>query len=123
MAVGVQGLAPYMMDVEATAYLGGAGRTALRLTAACDLRITSRLVLQPQVELDLYGEDDPETGVGSGLSQAEAGLRLRYEIRRELAPYLGVTWQRRFGDTADFARTAGEGDSDTRLVAGLRVWF
>ena len=83
----------------------------------------SRLLLQPQLEFDVYGEDDPETGVGSGLSEAEAGLRLRYEIRRELAPYLGVTWQRRFGDTADFARAAGERDSDTLLVAGLRVWF
>ena len=123
MAVGVQGRAPYMVDVEATAYLGGAGRTALRLEAASDLRLTSRLVLQPQLELDLYGEDDPETRIGSGLSLAEAGLRLRYEIRRELAPYLGVTWQRRFGDSADLARAAGEGDSDTRLVAGLRVWF
>ncbi len=123
MAVGVQGLAPYMLDVEATAYMGGAGRTALRLEAVHELRLTSRLVLQPQLELDLYGKDDPETRVGSGLSQAEAGLRLRYELRRELAPYLGVVWQRRFGDTADFARAAGDGDRDTRLVAGIRVWF
>ena len=123
LAVGMQGLAPYLIDVEATAYLGDEGRSALRLEAVYDLRITSRLVLQPLVELDFYGKDDPETGVGSGLSQAEAGLRLRYEIRRELAPYLGVTWQRRFGDTADFAQAAGEDDEDTRLVAGLRVWF
>jgi len=123
MAVGVQGLAPYMLDVGATAYLGGAGRTALRLEASSELRLTNRLVLQPQVEFDLYGEDDPETQIGSGLSKVEAGLRLRYELRRELAPYLGVTWQRRFGDTADFARAAGEDDADTRLVAGLRAWF
>jgi copper resistance protein B len=123
MAVGVQGLAPYMLDVEVTAYMGGAGRTALRLEGVYELRLTSRLVLQPQLELDLYGKDDPETRVGSGLSQAEAGLRLRYEIRRELAPYLGIVWQRRFGDTADFARAAGDSDHDTRLVAGIRVWF
>jgi copper resistance protein B len=103
--------------------MGGAGRTALRLEGVYELRLTSRLVLQPQLELDLYGKDDPETRIGSGLSQAEAGLRLRYEFRRELAPYLGVVWQRRFGDTADLARAAGDGDRDTRLVAGIRVWF
>jgi copper resistance protein B len=103
--------------------MGGAGRTALRLEAVYELRLTSRLVLQPQLELDLYGKDDPETRVGSGLSQAETGLRLRYELRRELAPYRGVVWQRRFGDTADFARAAGDSDRDTRLVAGIRVWF
>jgi copper resistance protein B len=119
----VQWLAPYRLDIAATGYLGDAGRTALRLETTWDLRLTRRLVLQPQLELDLYGEDDRETMTGSGLAEAEAGLRLRYELRRELGPYLGLTWQRRFGDTADFARAAGEDDEDTRLVAGLRVWF
>ena len=123
MTLGVEGLAPFRVEVEATAYAGGAGRTALRLEAAQELRLTRRLVLQPRLALDLHGRDDPETGTGSGLSQAEAGLRLRYELRRELAPYLGVTWERRYGDTADFARAAGEDDHDTRFVAGLRAWF
>ena len=122
-AFGIQGLAPYRFDVEATAYLGESGRTALRLEAEYDLLLTNRLVLQPLVQLDLYGKEDPATGTGSGLSEMEAGLRLRYEIRRELAPYVGVAWQRRFGDTADLARAAGEEIEDTRLVAGLRVWF
>ncbi len=122
-ALGIQGVAPYRVDVEATAYVGGSGRTALRLEAEYELLLTKRLVLQPVVQLDLYGKDDPATGTGSGLSEMEAGLRLRYEIRRELAPYLGVAWQRRYGDTADFARAAGEEVEDTRLVAGLRVWF
>ena len=122
-AFGIQGLAPYRLDVEATAYLGESGRTALRLEAEYELLLTNRLVLQPLVQLDLYGKEDPATGTGSGLSEMEAGLRLRYEIRREFAPYVGVAWQRRFGDTADLARAAGEEVEDTRLVAGLRVWF
>lgn len=123
MALGVDGLAPFRVEVEVTAYLGDTGRTALRLEAAQEFRLTRRLVLQPRLGLELYGKDDSETGTGSGLSQAEAGVRLRYELRRELAPYLGVTWERRYGDTADFARAAGEDDRDTRFVAGLRAWF
>ena len=124
MAVGVQGLAPYMVRRRGDRVPGwrrSHGPAARRCIATFGSRAGS--CCSRSVELDLYGEDDPETGVGSGLSLAEAGLRLRYEIRRELAPYLGVTWQRRFGDTADLARAAGEGDGDTRLVAGLRVWF
>jgi copper resistance protein B len=76
-------------------------------------------VLQPQIEADVYGKDDPGRRIGSGLSDIEAGLRLRYEIRRELAPYIGVHWVRRFGETADFAAD----DSDWHFVAGVRVWF
>jgi len=119
LALGIEGLAPQWFDVEAAIYLGGEGRTALRAEVSYDLLLTQRLVLQPQIEADVYGKDDPERGIGSGLSDIEAGLRLRYEIRRELAPYVGVHWVRRFGETADLA---GD-DSDTRFVAGVRVWF
>ncbi len=118
-ALGVDGLAPYWIDVEATFYVGDSGRTALRVEASHDMRITQRLILQPQVEFNAYGKDDVERGLGSGLSDLEAGLRLRYEIRREFAPYVGVHWKHRFGETADFA---GE-DSESEFVAGLRVWF
>jgi copper resistance protein B len=84
------------------------------------LLLTQRLILQPELEADVYGKDDPERRIGSGLSDIEAGLRLRYEVRRELAPYVGIHWVRRFGETADLA---GNDSSDTRFVAGVRVWF
>lgn len=123
VAVGVQGLAPYFFDVEATAYLGDSGRTAARFSAEYDLLFTQRLVLQPQFEVNLYGKDDPANRIGSGLSNLELALRLRYEFRREFAPYVGLVWTRRFGNTADFARAAGEDASDVQFLAGLRVWF
>lgn len=84
---------------------------------------TLRMVLSPEIEVNFFSDDDPERGVGSGLSDIEAGLRLRYEIRREFAPYVGVNWFKKFGDSADFAREEGEDTSDTQLVAGIRAWF
>jgi copper resistance protein B len=122
-AFGVQGLAPYWFEVEATAYVGEGGRTAARFSAEYELLLTQRLILQPKVEFDLYGKDDPRNGIGSGLADSEVGLRLRYEIRRELAPYLGIVWTRSYGETADLARAAGHDDDDVQFVAGLRVWF
>lgn len=122
-AIGLQGLALYDFEAEATAYFGEGGQTALRLEGNYDIRFTNRLILQPRGEVNLYGKNDPARGVGSGLSDAEAGLRLRYEIRREFAPYVGVSWTRAFGNSADLLRDEGQGVSDTRLVAGLRAWF
>lgn len=122
-AIGVQGLSPYKFEVAATAYVGESGRTALNLEAEYELLLTNRLILQPLVEVDLSGRDDPQRGIGSGLSSIEAGLRLRYEISRRFAPYVGVSWERAFGGTADYRRDAGEQVEDTRLVAGLRLWF
>ncbi len=123
LAVGVQGLAPYFFDIEATAYFGDAGRTAARFKAEYELLFTQRLILQPEIELNLYGKDDPEKGVMSGFSDAQVGLRLRYEIRREIAPYIGVAWVRRFGKTADLVRASGEDASDLQALAGVRFWF
>lgn len=111
LALGLQGLAPYWLDVEATFYVGEEGRTALRLKTDYDLLLTQRLILQPHGELNFYGKADPERGVRSGLDDLELSLRLRYEIRRELAPYVGVGWFRR--DARD----------EAELVAGLHVWF
>ena len=122
-AIGVQGLAPYRFNVEATAYVGEDWRTHVRLETEYELLLTNRLVLQPLVELDVYGKSDPERGIGAGLSSGDAGLRLRYEIRRELAPYAGVEWSRRFFGTADLARAQGEPNAHTRFVLGARVWF
>ncbi len=122
-AVGIQGLAPYWFEVEATAYIGESGRTHFRLETEYELLFTNRLILQPLVELEIYGKSDPERGIGSGLSSGEAGLRLRYEFRREFAPYVGVTWNRKFFGTADFAKAAGEDTAGARFAAGVRLWF
>lgn len=122
-AVGIQGLAPYWFEVEATGYVGAGGRTSARFEAEYDLLLTNRLILQPLVELEMYGKRDPERGIGAGLSSIESGLRLRYEFRREFAPYIGVTWDRKLFGTADFARAEGEEVGATRIAFGLRTWF
>jgi copper resistance protein B len=122
-AIGVQGVAPYWFDTEATFYVGEQGRTALRLKSEYQLLFTQRLILQPEGEANLYGKSDPGRQVGSGLSDLELGLRLRYEVRRELAPYIGVVWLRRFGGSADRVRESGGDASDVQFVAGLRAWF
>lgn len=122
-AFGVQGLAPYWFEVEATAYVGGSGRTRFTFETEYELLLTNRLILQPLVELDVHGKDDRERGVGAGLSEIETGLRLRYEIRREVAPYVGVTWHRKTFGTADLARGAGERVSGARVAVGLRLWY
>ena len=122
-AVGIQGLAPYWFEVEATGYLGPDGRTNARFEVEYELLFTNRLILQPLVEAELFGKSDPERGIGAGLSSLELGLRLRYEVRRELAPYVGVTWHRKLFGTADFARAEGEEPGAARAVIGLRTWF
>jgi copper resistance protein B len=110
-AIGLSGLAPQWLAIEATAYVGSQGRTAARLKLEYDVQLTQRLLLQPEAEANLYGKSDPERGLHSGLSEFEAGLRLRYEIRRQFAPYVGVVYGRQHGV------------DETRAVAGLRVWF
>ncbi len=123
LAVGVIGLAPYKFEIEATAYIGQSGQTAARFAAEYETLITGRLILQPLVEVNLHGKDDPRRGIGSGLGTVEAGLRLRYEFTRQFAPYIGIVRERSFGGTADFRRAEGEDIDDTRFVAGLRIWF
>lgn len=122
-AFGVQGLAPYRFEFEATAYVAEGGRTSARVEAEYDVLITNRLILQPLIELNWYGKGDPARGIGPGFSSAETGLRLRYEFRREVAPYVGLVRQGTFGGTADLLRAAGGDTADTRLVAGIRLWF
>jgi copper resistance protein B len=123
VAFGVRGLAPQGIDVEATAYAGAAARTAARLKLNYDLLLTQRLVLTSELEMNLYGHADPERNIGSGVSDLEVGLRLRYEVRREIAPYAGVVWARRRGAGADFLRPAGAGCGELHIAAGLRVWL
>ncbi|OBS10966.1 copper resistance protein B [Acidihalobacter prosperus] len=123
LAFGFEGLAPYWFETEVTAYVGGEGRTALHAATEYDLRITQRLILQPRLEANLYGRRDAARSLGSGLSDVSAGLRLRHEFGRQFAPYVGVEWAGKFGETADFARAAGEPARETRWVAGLHFWF
>lgn len=123
LAVGMQGLAPYWFEVDATAYLGEQGRTALRLSADYDLLFTQKLILESRIEASFYGMKDEEREIGAGLSNLITGMRLRYEIRREFAPYIGVEWNAKFGGTADFAKAAGANTNNTNVVAGLRGWF
>jgi copper resistance protein B len=122
-AFGVQGLAPYWLDIEATAYVGASGRTAARFEAEYDLLLTQRLIFTPDLEFNLYGRDDPARRIGSGLANVELGLRLRYEVTRRFAPYIGVDFNRRVGRTADYVRADGEAAFDRVVVAGVRIWF
>lgn len=121
--IGFEGLAPYWFEVSGAAFLSNKGDLSARLEGYYDQRLTQRLIIQPRAELNLAASNDRATGVGSGLSDVELGLRLRYEIRREFAPYVGVTYDRKFGKTADYARTGGEDVEDARVVLGLRAWF
>ncbi len=122
-AFGVQGLAPYWFELEATGYAGANGRTAARLRADYELLFTQRLILQPEAEVNLYGKDDPQRRIGSGVSDVQFGLRLRYEFHRQFAPYIGVNWVRRIGTTADYARQDHQPVLDRQIVAGVRIWF
>jgi copper resistance protein B len=122
-AFGIQGLAPYWFEIEATGYVGASGRTQARFEVEYELLLTNRLVAQPLFETEIFGKSDPERGNGAGLSTTEMGLRLRYEFRRELAPYIGVVWAKRWGKTADFAKAAGEDTGGARFVTGVRLWF
>lgn len=120
-AFGIEGLAPYWFDLEATAYVGEGGRTALRFEGTYDVLFTQRLILQSRVKAEAFGRDDPARHDGAGLSHAVAGLRLRYEVTRKVAPYVGVEFERKFGNTARFAREDGDPASDLRIVAGVRI--
>ncbi|MEO6151635.1 MAG: copper resistance protein B [Croceibacterium sp.] len=122
-SIGIEGLAPSFFEVEAFLFLSTQGDLLARLGGYYDQRITQRLILQPRAELNFAAQDVPETGVGAGLSDAELGLRLRYDIRREFAPYVGVEYQRAFGKTADYHRAAGEAAGRLSFLMGLRTWF
>jgi copper resistance protein B len=117
------GLAPYKFEVEATGYVGESGQTAARFEVEYETLLTNRLILQPQIEANVHGKSDERRAIGAGLSTAEVGLRLRYEITRQFAPYIGIIHERAFGRTADFRRADGEDSDDTRVVAGFRIWF
>ena len=122
-ALGVIGLAPYKFEVSATAYLGESGQLGVGAEAEYEMLFTNRLIGQWLVEGEAWSKDDPAVGIGSGLSKVEAGFRLRYEFHRQFAPYVGVVWERAYGGTADQRRAQSGDIDDTRIVAGVRIWF
>lgn len=122
LAVGVVGLAPMRFELSPTLFLSHEGDLSARLEAEYQVLITQRLVAEPELELNAAVQSVPEWGVGSGLNDVELGMRVRYEIRREFAPYLGYSWTRRVGETADLARADGGSAAAGTFVAGLRLW-
>jgi copper resistance protein B len=123
LVVGVQGLAPYFFEIDTALFLSDRGDLTARMEAEYDQRITNQLILQPRVEMEIAAQNVRSAGIGAGLSSIEAGVRLRYEIVPEFAPYLGVEYQRSLGKTADFSRAAGNDVSGIAFVAGVRAWF
>ena len=123
LVLGLQGLAPQWFEIDAAVFLSEDGDLSARLEAEYDLLITQRLILQPRFEAELSASDLPGLGLGSGLNSTELGLRLRYELHRKFAPYLGVNWTRLYGETADFATDAGEDDDDISVLLGVRLWY
>ncbi len=120
---GFQGLAPYFFEIDTALFIGTNGRTALRFEAEYEILFTQKLILTPEIEVNFYGKNDPQTRVGSGLSDSEIGLRLRYEFRRNFAPYIGLVKTDTFNKTADYSRIDGQPVSDSQFVVGIRAWF
>jgi copper resistance protein B len=122
-ALGIEGMAPYFFQFVPTLYIRDAGNIAGRLSGSYDLLVTQRLIVQPEAELNFYNKDDPARRIGSGFSDLDAGVRLRYEVSRKFAPYVGFAYNGKYGSTASYARQAGETTSDPRFVFGLRLWY
>ena len=123
LVFGFIGLAPYLFEIDAAIFIAESGQYGARLEAEYELMLTQKWVLVPEIEINAYAEDDEAAGIGSGLSDIELGLRLNYFINRQLAPYIGINWEKKFGDTADFAREEGEDTNDVQYVIGLHGWF
>ena len=123
LVLGLQGLVPYLFEADAAAFVSDEGDVSARLEAEYDLLVTQRLVLQPRAEVNFAVQEVRELGIGSGFTEVELGLRLRYEFAREFAPYIGVSWERKLGETADFARDEDEDVDSLFFVAGVRIWF
>ncbi|MEM9209219.1 MAG: copper resistance protein B [Pseudomonadota bacterium] len=123
LVLGLQGLAPQWFEIDTAFFLSDRGELSARFEAEYDLLLTQRLILQPRFELELSGSDVPDRGIGRGLAKTELGVRLRYELRRKIAPYIGINWTRLGGNTADFARANGQSVEHTSFIAGLRLWY
>jgi len=123
LVLGLEGLAPYFFEIDASLFIGESGQVSASLEAEYEIMLTQQWVLSPEIALTAYSKNDEEYEIGSGLSNMDLGIRLRYEIKREFAPYIGVNWSKKFGQTADYAREHDEDTSDVQVVAGVRIWF
>ena len=123
LAIGFMGVAPYWFEVDSTLFIGESDQVGLRFSAEYEWMITQRWVLSPELEFNIHSKDDEATGTGSGLSNSQLGLRLRYEIKREFSPYIGVNWNHKYGKTATFAKSEGEKVDGSQFVLGIRAWF
>jgi copper resistance protein B len=123
LAVGVIGMTPYKFELEATAYIGESGRSAARFALEYETLLSNRLIAQPVIEAEFNGQSDATRAIGSGLSTAEAGVRLRYEFSRRFAPYIGISWEKAYGQTAQYRELDGGDADEMRVTAGLRMWF
>jgi copper resistance protein B len=123
VVVGLQGLSPYRFELEPTLFVSHKGQVSGRLTASIDVLLSQRLVLQPRLETNLAAQDDEDIGIAAGWNDVEAGVRIRYEIRREFAPYVGITWKESFGGTHRLATEGGGDPSHFVIVFGTRTWF
>jgi copper resistance protein B len=121
--VAVKGLAPYLVEVDASLFVGESGRTAARLDAEYEYMFSQKIVLSTEVEINMFGKDDEIAGTGKGLAHIDAGFRLGYELSREFTPYIGINWGKKYGNTAIYARNEGEDTEDTQMLLGLRFWF
>jgi len=121
--IGLMGLAPYWFEMDSAAFISEDGDISARLEAEYEMRFTQRLILQPRMELNYAFHDDMQAGIGQGLHKTHLGLRLRYEFKREIAPYLGIAWEKSFGDTAEMLQAAGKENSEASLVMGIRLWY
>jgi copper resistance protein B len=119
----VSGLARQWFEIDASAFVSEKGDASLRLDADYEILLTQRLILEPALTLDAALSDDKAVGTAAGFTSLETGLRLRYEIEREIAPYLGINWERKLGATADLARAAGEDPDVLSVVTGVRLMF
>ncbi|MEJ7927770.1 copper resistance protein B [Sphingobium sp. AN641] len=123
VAAGIEGLAPYWFKVTATAFLSDKGDLMGRVEASHDVRLTQRVIATPRIEARFSAQDVAEQGIGAGLSELELGLRLHYAFSPRLAPYVGVEWAGALGDSARYARAAGDDARRTSMVTGVRLWF
>lgn len=121
--LGFEGVAPYWFETTGALFVSDEGEVSARLEGSYDARLTQRVILQPRAEINVSADDIPELEVGSGITDVELGLRLRYDITRNFSPYVGVTYETKLGDTADYASAVGQDESDTRLVFGVRARF
>lgn len=123
LAIGFKGLAPYWFEIDAAAFISDGGQVNFNLNAEYEWMLTQQWVLSPEAEINIYTKDDDTREIGSGVSDTQLGLRLRYEIKREFAPYIGLNWTKKYGDTADHVREEGEDTDNVQVVMGIRAWF